>query len=54
MDDLKGSERLPVCFVCRKDSNQVKFAITDPANQSSICERCADESVRVFVCTCVC
>jgi hypothetical protein len=47
-------ERLPVCSFCRKNSSQVKFVITDPANRNNICERCADECVRVFACTCVC
>jgi ClpX C4-type zinc finger len=53
--DLKQRfESAPACSFCRKSSNQVKLVITDPANRNNICESCADECVRVFVCTCVC
>jgi hypothetical protein len=47
-------EGLPACSFCRKNSDQVKFAIIDPADRNNICETCADECVRVFACTCVC
>jgi hypothetical protein len=48
------SDAAPACSFCRKNSNEVRFVITDPANLNNICERCADECVRVFACTCVC
>ena len=48
------SDAAPACSFCRKTSSQVTFVITDPANLNNVCERCADECVRVFACTCVC
>ena len=48
------SDAAPACSFCRKTSSQVTFVITDPANLNNICERCADECVKRFACTCVC
>ena len=53
-DPAGSSECQLACALCRKTSEQVKFAIIDPANGSNICESCADECVRVFATTCVC
>jgi hypothetical protein len=39
---------------CRKSSDEVAFVIADRENISNVCERCADECVRKFACTCVC
>jgi hypothetical protein len=57
-ETLRGLKRrfagAPVCSFCRKNSNHVKFVITDPANRNNVCESCADACVRRFACTCVC
>jgi len=47
-------EAAPVCSFCKKNSNQVRFVISDPANRNNVCESCAGECVRRFAITCVC